>query len=551
MATSAIGLDIGTFGVRAGEVVLSGGTARLVRFGQMTLPPGAVVSGEVVDVDIVASVLRRLWEQVGFRSRRVVLGLANQRVILRLAEMPAMDEGDLRSALQFEAADLLPISVEDSRVDFQVLEEFTAEDGSQRLRLLLAAAQRTMLDAHLRACSLAGLRVARVEPLPLALVRSVGSSGLEALEGRATTEAIVCVGASITTVVVHDAGVPYFARFIAEGAAAATDAVAAELGVDTDTAEDLKRRAGLSNGDGGDPRADVAVSRVVTRLVDEIDGSIQFYSGQHPDAPVGRILLSGAGSRLSGLSNRLGATANLPVEEAVPGEYFSLEAGLTDEEVDRVRPNLPTVLGLAMSALPLEAGRRRINLLPTDLAVVHETRVQAIGAGAGLAALAALLLVVWGVRASQVASQRDKARQSQQQAAQLSSQIAQLSSVTNLDSQLSSRSADIRAALTGDVDWASFLEQVSSAEPADVWLTSFNGSTGSAGAPGALTFSGRGFDQRSTAAWVEQVGALHVLTDLWVASSTQSSNGVTFSSTAQLTPAAGSNRVNQYTGQGQ
>jgi len=76
MPGTAIGLDIGTFAVRAGELVMTGDRPRLVRFGQLTLPPGAVVAGEIVDVDLVAGAIRRLWERVGFRSRQVVLGLA-------------------------------------------------------------------------------------------------------------------------------------------------------------------------------------------------------------------------------------------------------------------------------------------------------------------------------------------------------------------------------------------------------------------------------------------------------------------------------------------
>ncbi|HEV2370396.1 MAG TPA: pilus assembly protein PilM, partial [Acidimicrobiales bacterium] len=107
MASSAIGLDIGTFAVRAGEVEIDGDRLRLARFGQLTLPPGAVTTGEIVDVEVVAATLRRLWELVGFRSRRVVLGLANPRVVVRQAEMPLMSEGDLAAALRFEAADLL------------------------------------------------------------------------------------------------------------------------------------------------------------------------------------------------------------------------------------------------------------------------------------------------------------------------------------------------------------------------------------------------------------------------------------------------------------
>src|SRR5688500_4430119 len=114
MATRVVGLDIGSFAVRAVELSLGGGQPTLERFAQVTLPPGAVRNGEVVDTGAVGSAVRRLWGQGGFRSKRVVVGVANQRVIVRQAELPAMSEADLQAALQFEAQDLIPIPIEDA-----------------------------------------------------------------------------------------------------------------------------------------------------------------------------------------------------------------------------------------------------------------------------------------------------------------------------------------------------------------------------------------------------------------------------------------------------
>ena len=555
MASRVIGLDIGTFAVRAGEVVVDGDDLpRLVRFGQLTLPPGAVVAGEIVDVEAVTATVRRLWERGKFSGRRVVLGLANQRVVVRQAEMPAMNDEDLAAALRFEATEVLPIAAEDAVVDFQVLSELRTPQGEDRVELLLAAAQRTMLEVQLDVCRQAGLRVVGVDPMPLALVRALGGTGLESLGGAPATEAIVCVGAGITTVVVHQDGVPQFARFVAQGAAAATEAVAAELGVDADTAEDLKRRAGTGSGNGADGRADVAAARVVAGLVSEIDGSIQYYSDLHPDSPVGRVVLVGAGSRLFGLDANLAVATGLPIETPDPGRYFIVDAGLTEDEASRAAANFPTVVGLALAAVPLGTGRKRINLLPSGLVQVQETRVQAVVGGAAVAVLAGLLIGLWALRAGQVRTEDNAASQAQAQASGVQAQIGKFGGVTNLDSQVADARAQVVDALTGDIDWSTFLQQVAAAIPSDVWLTSFTGTAGSGGQTGTVNFSAQGFSQKSTAAWVERVGGLSTLTGLWVPSSTAGgtggAGGVTFSSTADLTPAALSNRAGQYTGPG-
>src|SRR4051812_38297897 len=102
MARRAVGLDIGTHAVRAAELVLGRDEPVLERFGQVALPPGAVRDGEVVDAPAVAAALRRLWTEAGFRDRKVIVGVGNQRVFVREADVPAMADEDLRSALRFE-----------------------------------------------------------------------------------------------------------------------------------------------------------------------------------------------------------------------------------------------------------------------------------------------------------------------------------------------------------------------------------------------------------------------------------------------------------------
>src|SRR5687767_11170470 len=122
MARSVIGLDVGTAAVRAAEVHFGRGTPSLVRFGQVALPPGAVVAGEVVDAAAVSAALRRLWREAGFSGKRVVTGVAGQRVVARTTDLPVMSDDDLRSSLPFQVQELIPIPIEDAVIDHQVLE---------------------------------------------------------------------------------------------------------------------------------------------------------------------------------------------------------------------------------------------------------------------------------------------------------------------------------------------------------------------------------------------------------------------------------------------
>ena len=83
-----VGVDIGSTAVRAAELSMRAVPPKLVRIAQVPLAPGTVANGEVKDPQGVADALRELWHQGKFRSKEVVLGVANQRVVVREVSLP-------------------------------------------------------------------------------------------------------------------------------------------------------------------------------------------------------------------------------------------------------------------------------------------------------------------------------------------------------------------------------------------------------------------------------------------------------------------------------
>jgi type IV pilus assembly protein PilM len=143
----------------------------------------------------------------------VIIGVANQRVVVRLVDLPWMEPGELRSSLGFQAGDYLPIPVDQTELDYAVIGEHEASGGQRLLRVLLVAAQKEMLAGHLEAVREAGLRPEGIDLNPIALLRSLGPvAGFE--EG---AEALVDVGARVTNMVVHDNGVLRFVRILLMG----------------------------------------------------------------------------------------------------------------------------------------------------------------------------------------------------------------------------------------------------------------------------------------------------------------------------------------------
>ena len=88
---TAIGLDIGTSSVRAAELALRSSGPELVHFGQIALPEGTLRDGEVVDQAAVTEAIKELWAGVKFSHKKVTVGVANPRVVVRQVEVPYSD----------------------------------------------------------------------------------------------------------------------------------------------------------------------------------------------------------------------------------------------------------------------------------------------------------------------------------------------------------------------------------------------------------------------------------------------------------------------------
>jgi type IV pilus assembly protein PilM len=343
-----VGLDIGTSGVRAAELVLGRGAATLERFGQVALPFGAVTDGEVVDADAVAAAIRQLWVHARFRSKRVVVGVANQRVVVRQVDLPWQPLAELRSSLAYQVQDHIPMPVEQAILDFHPLEEISADGGKRMLRVLLVAAARDMVDRVLEAVAKAGLSPSMVDLTSFAVLRSqMSAGGGFSVEG----EALVDVGASVTNIVVHQAGVPRFVRILLMGGSDVTDAVAERLGVDVSEAELLKKATGLASllSQVQAQPANRAIESTGSALVEEVRSSLDYYLAQPGAARVGRVVLSGGGSRLSGLAERLSAATRLPVELAHPLSVLRRgDTGLAPDQLAFMEPLATVPLGLAL-----------------------------------------------------------------------------------------------------------------------------------------------------------------------------------------------------------
>ena len=335
------GLDIGSTSIRAVEVSRSKYRPVIDNFGQVALPPGAVVAGVVTDDRAVTSALRQLWTVQKLKNKNVVLGITNQQVIVRELDVPNLSPRELKQALPYQVRDVLPIPIEQALLDFYPLETGGKSKGDSVHGLLIAAPKTAVLSA-VHAVERAGLHVTKVDLASFAALRAAGNLGGDA-------EAIIDIGAFATNIVVHLDGAPQVVRTVPRGGAEITAMIASRMGSSVEEAETVKCLIGL------EARADSETAEVVNEalrpLTGEIRSSLTYFRSSHPGRRIARMSLCGGGALLPGLTTALSRQLDLPVILADPLQRVrDSRRGGRHDQLERFRSSAAVSIGLTLGA---------------------------------------------------------------------------------------------------------------------------------------------------------------------------------------------------------
>src|SRR5829696_4525794 len=316
LGSRTIGLDIDRGALKAVQVSRSAGEFTLRHVGYHRLPPGAVVDGEVADVEVLGAEIREFWSSHSFKGKSVILGIANGRVVVRLLDFPRMEEEDLKSAITFEAQDHIPMSLDEAVLDYVVLGP--QAEGSDLDRILIVAAHRDMIGGYISAVRAGGLRPAGIDVKALSLTRSTLPDTFFD-EG---STLLMDVGTELTNLVITQGGNPALTRFIPLGMDRLVEAVtgAADLPEEEAEKQALNPRGGLGyeaaehdespEEDDLDPALAYDVRRgleeAVQTLAEDVQRSIEYHHSQPESREVLQVFVSGEGALVPGFDGYLG-----------------------------------------------------------------------------------------------------------------------------------------------------------------------------------------------------------------------------------------------------
>jgi type IV pilus assembly protein PilM len=211
-----VGLDIQPGFVAAVQARVNGSIVA-ERAASLALPADSVRDGEVIDEDALSEALRELFAQGGL-SKRVRIGVANQRTVLRTLELPPVtDHKELAAAVNFQAQDQVPMPLNNAVLDFHPLGIVDTPAGP-RQRVVLVAAQRDMIERLIAAVRRAGLSPEGVDLSAFALIRSLyRPDPASSPEGERTGRVLYLNVDGLTNLAIAEGKICRFTRVVGSG----------------------------------------------------------------------------------------------------------------------------------------------------------------------------------------------------------------------------------------------------------------------------------------------------------------------------------------------
>lgn len=336
-ARPVVGLDLQPSFVAAAQVDASAGL-HLERTAFAPLEPHVLRDGEVADVDGLIAALTELFAQSKL-DRRVRVGIANQRIVVRTLDLPPLDDPrSLEAAVRFTAADELPMPLDEAVIDFHDLGQAETPSGL-RQKVLLVAARREMVQRVLAAVRAAGLKPEGIDLSAFAMVRALPVAD-------AAPTLFLSVG-GLTNLAITEGGVVLFTRASGSGFEGMVQVLAERRGVPLEEARQALVSIGLEGElEPGAEEEGLAARSVlaegVRRTAADARASLDFHQNAHPGAaPVAHAVLTGSVVGVPGFASALEMELGLPVRVGVvggarddlEGGRFAVAAGLAVEQV--------------------------------------------------------------------------------------------------------------------------------------------------------------------------------------------------------------------------
>ncbi len=311
-----LSIEIGNALTRICEMDYRVKSPKIYKYVSIPTPAGTIDDGFIVDGAALAGKLKVALSENKMRTKQVVFSVTSGRIATREVFLPAVKKVQIDSLVKANAADYFPIDLTEYELAHLMLGIDKQEGQPERYKLMVMAANKSLIDGYEKFAAQAGLRMVALDYSANSIYQIMRN------ECKDDTEMVIKVEEKSTFATVLNGQNLLMQRNIPYGVEDAIQAVMrnhVQEQKNYDYALDLLKRKTcirvvlsestqiLEDDDVFDESAKAKAFRTevtyaLESLVSNVSRIVDLYNSKNTENPIKRIRLVGLGSDISGLS---------------------------------------------------------------------------------------------------------------------------------------------------------------------------------------------------------------------------------------------------------
>jgi type IV pilus assembly protein PilM len=305
-----IGLDIGSYSIKAVEIINSFKTYEIVNFYEKVIPTDSELSNE----ELLPLCMEQLFRENNLVADRIIAAMPGQYISSRVMPFGFSDAKKIRESIYGEVEDRVPFDLEDMIVDHQIL---GTSAGSTMV--LVVMTRKNFLQTFLEHLERININPKLVDVDSLALYNLTSFLKIEPSQ----VAAIVDVGHEKTSVCIVQDGILRMFRSIKHGGKAITEFLSRDLEVGYNEAQEVKHRVSRVVWRDEDPlglsEADLRIARRIglsaNAIVKELGRTFYAFKTWEK-TPITKIFISGGTAKIIGFDEYFADQLGVEVEKS-------------------------------------------------------------------------------------------------------------------------------------------------------------------------------------------------------------------------------------------
>ena len=337
-----LGIDIGDSSLKMVELRKKGKQIHLSNYA-FSENVNEVSFTKIEDIKYLAGAINKVRNDAGIVSRKVTVSLPTFSVFSSIININNFNRKNLAVMVSDEAKKVIPLPLDEMTIDWRIIPDQNGKIPTKgNLRVFLTGSPKKLVRRYIDIFKEAKLSLLSLETETFSLVRSLVGNDK-------STVMVVEIGANSTDISIVYESIPVLNRSLAVCSSTITKVLSEKMGFDYVQAEQFKIDMGsafLDSEDDKEKKMPKLIVETIEPIITEIKYMLEFFYSQNKQ-PVEKIILSGGGSLLLGLSDYLSQVLDMKV---IVGDAWSRVRYPEELKpvLDEVGPKLAVAIGLAL-----------------------------------------------------------------------------------------------------------------------------------------------------------------------------------------------------------